>query len=105
MPCSVLILPFEVTDSETAGAGEVLVHVAGEAVGDVPGEVGVFPDEVAEREVGVVEDVHELAHVLDALAQRGGVPLELRRGKITPFLPPPLRSKGGFKALPPKANS
>ena len=23
----------------------------------------------------------------------------------TPFLPPPLRSKGGFKALPPKANS
>ena len=24
---------------------------------------------------------------------------------ITPILPPPLRSKGGFKALPPKANS
>ena len=23
----------------------------------------------------------------------------------TPILPPPLRSKGGFKALPPKANS
>jgi hypothetical protein len=25
--------------------------------------------------------------------------------KSTPFLPPPLRSKGGFKALPSKANS
>ena len=24
---------------------------------------------------------------------------------VTPILPPPLRSKGGFKALPPKANS
>ena len=39
-------------------------------------------DEVPESEVGVVEGVHQLAHVLDALAQRGGVVLELRRGKI-----------------------
>ena len=28
-----------------------------------------------------------------------------RAERITPFHPPPLRSKGGFKALPPKANS
>ena len=63
-------------------AGEVLVHVAGEAVGDVAGEVGILPDQVAEREVGMVKNVHELAHILDAFAQRGGVPLELHRGKI-----------------------
>jgi hypothetical protein len=32
-------------------------------------------------------------------------PVLLQVGTTTPFLPPPLRSKGGFKALPPKVNS
>jgi hypothetical protein len=34
-----------------------------------------------------------------------GPPAKSKFLAVTPFLPPQLRSKGGFKALPPKANS
>ncbi|SVB28138.1 uncharacterized protein METZ01_LOCUS180992, partial [marine metagenome] len=45
-------------------AGEVLVHVAGKAVGNIAREVGVFVGKVAEAEVRVVEGVNQFAHVL-----------------------------------------
>ena len=32
-------------------------------------------------------------------------PAQMTIAMIPPFYPPPLRSKGGFKALPPKAIS
>ncbi|MDA8967312.1 PEP-CTERM sorting domain-containing protein [Akkermansiaceae bacterium] len=40
-----------------------------------------------------------------ALLGLGGLALLRRRRKATPFLPHPIRSKGGFKALPPQAMS
>ena len=42
----------------------------------------MFVGQVAKAEVRVVEGVHQLAHVLDALAQRGGVALEPRRAEV-----------------------
>ena len=36
---------------------------------------------------------------------RLGSSVDRRVSRTTPFLPPQFRSKGGFKALPPKANS
>jgi len=63
-------------------AGEILVDVAGEAVGDLAREVGVLVGQVAKAEVRVVKGVHQFAHVLDPLAQRGGVALELLWAEI-----------------------
>jgi len=63
-------------------AREILVHVAGEAVGDLAREVGVLVGQVAKAEVRVVKGVHQLPHILDSLAQRGGVAVELLRAEV-----------------------
>src|SRR5688500_9715922 len=52
---------------------EILVHVAGEAIGDVAGEVRIFIGQNAEAEVLLVESVDKLAHIFDPLAERRAV--------------------------------
>ncbi len=46
----------------------------------------------------------DVARLLNRYPDKVGRTLE-SLVKPTPFRPPPLRSKGGFMALPPKANS
>jgi LacI family transcriptional regulator len=75
--------------------------IAGAGLTSVCAELGYkVPDEVAV--IGFGDD--------QISCQTSSPPLSSveypgRKIGTTPFLPPPLRSKGGFKALPPKANS
>ena len=73
------------TNSETFSpeVAEVLVHVAGEAIGDLADRVGVFVDDAFERKFLIVKRIDQLAHVLHAAAEVARVGLELLRREVS----------------------